>query len=112
LQLENRERQSLLVPGTLAAIAELRRANVLAALEASYLQESYQFLRRLESAVRLMNRVARHDLPDDAAGQGRLAMLLREPSAAQVLTDCEHYRRENRQLFDRFFAHRGIATTS
>jgi glutamate-ammonia-ligase adenylyltransferase len=108
LQLENRHRQSVLVPGTLAAINELRRANVLAAVEASYLQESYQYLRRMESAIRLMNRVARHDLPEDAAGQGRLAMLLREPSAERMLAACEHYRRENRQLFERFFGHRGV----
>lgn len=108
LQLENRHRHSVLVPGTLAAISELRRANVLAAVEASYLQESYQYLRRMESAIRLMNRIARHDLPEDATGQGRLAMLLREPSAEQMLAACEHYRRENRQLFERFFAHRGV----
>lgn len=112
LQLENRHRPSVLVPGTLAAISELRRANILAAVEASYLQESYQFLRRVESAIRLMNRVARHELPEDAAGQGRLAMLLREPSVERMLAACNHYQRENRQLFERFFAHRGVALSN
>lgn len=112
LQLENRHLIHILEPGTLPAIGELRRAGIVSPLEASYLQESYQYLRRVESAIRLMNRIARHDLPDDVAGQGRLAMLLREPHADRVLTACDHYRRENRRLFERFFAERGISSAS
>ena len=52
----------ILVPGTLDAIAALRRAGLLAAEDARHLDRSYRFLRSIESGLRLMNTAARHDL--------------------------------------------------
>ena len=41
------------------------------------------------SRLRLMNTTARHDLPDDAEEQIKLARLLGYPDREKMLIDCE-----------------------
>ncbi|MBC8352142.1 MAG: bifunctional [glutamate--ammonia ligase]-adenylyl-L-tyrosine phosphorylase/[glutamate--ammonia-ligase] adenylyltransferase [Planctomycetes bacterium] len=92
------------VPGTLDAIAVLRRHGYLSDELAEYLSKSYRFLRSIESGLRLMNTTARHDLPDDEHELDKLAYLLGYESARSLLDDCREYTRENRKRFQRTFS--------
>ena len=78
----------LLTPGTLDAIMAIRDSGHLRAEDAEYLSRSYRFLRRTESALRLMNTSARHDLPEDKRELAKLAYLLDYDSDRSLLSDC------------------------
>ena len=85
LQLENcRQHPEVLQPGTLNAIEALSRVGALDADEAHFFSQQYQFLRSVESGLRLMNTTARHDLPDDQVQLQRLAYLLNEPGGTEL----------------------------
>ena len=94
----------VLVPGTLDAIAAIRKHGYLSDEAAEYLSKSYRFLRSIESGLRLMNTTARHDLPDDEHELDKLAYLLGYESAQLLLDDCLEYTRENRKRFQRAFS--------
>jgi glutamate-ammonia-ligase adenylyltransferase len=91
------------VPGTLDAIAALRRPGLLAVDDAQQLDRSYRFLRSIESALRLMNTTARHDLPEDDLELQKLAFLIGCPNAQQLVDDCRQHRQRNRDCFHRLF---------
>jgi len=95
---------AVLVPGTLDALKELRDTGCLAGEEAEFFNESYRFLRSVESGLRLMNTTARHDLPDNDEELAKLAYLLGYESGAALLEKCSHFTRENRRRVQRLFA--------
>ena len=90
-----------MIPGTLSAIAKLKELRLLDPGDADFLIESYSFLRRVESRLRLMNTTARHDLPDSELEINRLTYLMRSESSSRLVEECNSYRRRNRELLDR-----------
>ena len=94
----------VLVPRTVDALAALARVGVLDAGEASYLIESYRFLRGVETGLRLLETPGRHELPEDPALRARLAYLLRWDDPQRLVEACGTYREENRRLFEALVA--------
>lgn len=104
LQLEHASAHpSILVPGTLEAIAALESAGLLPGDEARWWSDAYLFLRRVESGLRLLNTTARHDLPQDAADLRRLAYLL-GLSPERLEGRCYDLMAENRRRFQKWFS--------
>jgi len=95
---------SVLIPGTLDAIAALQTAGYLSDEDASFFSSSYRFLRNIESGLRLMNTTARHDLPDDKFELKKLAYLLDYPSGEALADSCRDFTLQNRNHFNRIFA--------
>jgi len=93
----------VLTPGTLDAIDALRDARRLSLEDAEFLGKSYRFLRSIESGLRLMNTVARHDLPEEPFELKKLAYLLGYDNERVLREDCLGYTTENRVRFNRFF---------
>lgn len=94
---------AVLQPGTLDAIEALHQAGVLSQDDCDYLSRSYRFLRSIEARLRLMNTVARHDLPSDETELGKLAYLLDHSGAEALLQECDGFTQENRQRCQRLF---------
>jgi glutamate-ammonia-ligase adenylyltransferase len=102
LQLEcARGAPAVLVPGTQVALAALAQAGALSADDAQYFAESYRFLRRIESGLRLLNTPARHDLPEDELSLDKLALLLGQPNGATIRDRAIITLAENRRRFER-----------
>ncbi|MCI0358514.1 MAG: hypothetical protein L0211_08530, partial [Planctomycetaceae bacterium] len=102
LQLEHaRASPAILAPGTQAALAALADAGRLTRDDAQYFAESYRFLRRIESGLRLLNTSARHNLPDDSLELDKLALLLGQPNGATVRDRAIITLAENRRRFER-----------
>ncbi|QDV23880.1 Glutamate-ammonia-ligase adenylyltransferase [Aureliella helgolandensis] len=77
LQLANaKTAPQCLVPGTLLAIEQLQAIGALDESTASSMISDYEFLRQIESGIRLMNMSARHELPKTSEELDRLAFLL------------------------------------
>ncbi len=93
----------VLQPGTLDAIEALHQAGVLSQDDCDCLSRSYRFLRSIEARLRLMNTVARHDLPSDEKELGKLAYLLDYAGAEALLRECDRFTQENRQRCQRLF---------
>lgn len=91
----------LIAPGTIDAIERLRRLEILSTDDALRLKDAYNFLRGVESGLRLMNTKARHDLPDEAVELDRLAFGLHLPSASQLIESCRYYREQAREILVR-----------
>ena len=98
-----REFPQILTTGTLDALAALRDAGLITASDAAYFDESYRFLRRVESGLRLMETSARHDLPDQDFELYCLAYLLGIDDPTELKRQFHYYTRENRHRFDRLF---------
>ncbi len=98
----------ILVPGTLQAISRLEQAGLLDKSIADTLKCSYQFLRSIESGIRLMNLSARHELPTEPAELERLAFLLKAENRSSLDGDelvgaCQQARAECRGIFEATF---------
>jgi glutamate-ammonia-ligase adenylyltransferase len=105
LQLEHAHASpAVLIPSTQQALAALAAAGHLSADDAQYFAESYRFLRRIESALRLLNTSARHDLPDDPLELDKLALLLGQPNGATIRDRVIITLAENRRRFERRLA--------
>lgn len=89
------------VPGTIDSLELLRKAGAIAAEDALQLKDAYNFLRGVESGLRLMNSKARHDLPKDPLDLARLAYGLHIPEPTQLQETCDHYRHTVRAIFER-----------
>src|SRR5258708_15249884 len=61
---------------TMAVLDLLAERNLLPRAAAGELADAYVFLRRIEHALQYLDDAQRHDLPEDAADQGRVARLL------------------------------------
>ena len=94
---------SIRVPGTLDAIAALRRGDYLSSDDADYFARSYRFQRSIEARIRLMNATGRHDLPTDSEELAKLAFLLGYRDPRQLEEEALAIFRENRTRFDRVF---------
>lgn len=90
------------VPGTVESIERLRLRKILSSEDAKSLQDGYNFLRSVESGLRLMNTRARHDLPDSELELKRLAYVLRLDSKDQLLDQCQQYRRLHRSILEKW----------
>lgn len=89
------------VPGTIDSLELLRKIGAIPAEEALLLKDAYNFLRGVESGLRLMNSKARHDLPKDPLELARLAYGLHIPDPTQLQETCDHYRQTVRAIFER-----------
>lgn len=85
---------------TLAALAALHTAGILADEEHHFFESSYRFLRMIEGRLQLMNSTARDQLPHDPTELNKLAHLLRYASSEALLCDYEKTTAEIRQRFD------------
>ena len=104
LQLRNaKDHPSVVTPGTIDALSALAHEGCLAADVADSLAASYRHLRSVESAIRLMNTSARHDLPTESGELRRLAFLLRNTNAAQLVESCRVNAADNRRHFELIF---------
>jgi len=101
LQFAN-QHADLIAPGTIDSIERLRRIEAISAHDALRLKDAYNYLRGVESGLRLMNTKARHDLPEDPIDLARLAFGLHVPDEEQLMEACEHYRNEARELLVRY----------
>ena len=68
---------ALTVRPTLEVLAELARKRHLPATAAAELAAAYRFLRRTEHCLQYLDDAQRHDLPEDAADQARIARMMR-----------------------------------
>jgi glutamate-ammonia-ligase adenylyltransferase len=102
----------LLIANTWEAISEFKSAKILEPETATVLSENYQFLRNVESALRLMNTKARHDLPNDQNVLERLALLLGIDSPQTLIDRCRTVRAQNRALFEQLIGPVSIVTPS
>lgn len=94
-------RPQVLMPGTQSALEALAAAGCLDRDDSEYFAESYRFLRRIESALRLLDTPARHDLPDSPLERSKLALLLGQPNGETVLDRTIMTLAENRRRFER-----------
>jgi glutamate-ammonia-ligase adenylyltransferase len=92
----------LIAPGTIDSIERLRRLELMSAEDALRAKDAYNFLRGVESGLRLMNTKARHDLPEQSVDLARLAFGLHIPDAKQLVESCQHYRDQARQLLKKY----------
>jgi glutamate-ammonia-ligase adenylyltransferase len=98
------QRPEVLVPGTQAALAALLASGCLDRDDAQYFAESYRFLRRIESGLRLLNTAARHDLPESDRELDKLALLLGQPNGNTIRDRTIMTLAENRRRFERIMA--------
>jgi len=100
LQLENaRAAPHVLTTNTQDALAALAAADILPRQHGQQLGISYRFLRRVESALRLLNTSARHDLPADPQELGQLALLLGHSNPTRLREECLACMADNRAIF-------------
>ena len=92
---------SVWAPGTVDAINRLVEAKKLEAEIGRSLSSSYQFLRSVESRLRLMNTAARHDLPSQQKQLQKLAYMLEYPDAQTLTQAVEKCRIQVRSDFER-----------
>ena len=91
-------------PNTLAALAALHEERLMTEDHFQKLAESYRTLRGIEGRLRLMSASTGGALPDATDEVAKLAQALRYPDGEALLAECEQLARQNRQLFDDFFA--------
>ncbi len=89
-------------PSTFNLLSRLSEYRIISPEDAKQLRENYDFLRRVESGLRLMNTSARHDIPIDALDRNRLAYVLNLPSSSELIDRIEQCRRSNRELFEKY----------
>jgi glutamate-ammonia-ligase adenylyltransferase len=99
----------VLLPGTLDQLEHLRSVALIGDEDANQLILSYNFLRGVESGIRLMNTAARHDLPDSEHELSRLAYVLQLSSGSELQQKCAALRSANRELYQKYL-HDGVGT--
>ncbi len=118
LQLKySRQEPSVLVPGTLEALAKLQQFGFIDASAGGTLANNYRWLRRVESGLRLMNLAARHELPASHEDLDQLQFLLQNAdrhdwpmdsseghSHHPIVDLCAAVRERNRKIFGEVFA--------
>ena len=102
LQLRHAQRHpQILVPNTQDALHRLVQAGALANDHAAQLGDSYRFLRRVESGLRLLETKARHDLPTAPEPLHQLALLIGHSNPAKLRDQCLAHMAANRAAFQR-----------
>ncbi|HYH34891.1 MAG TPA: bifunctional [glutamine synthetase] adenylyltransferase/[glutamine synthetase]-adenylyl-L-tyrosine phosphorylase, partial [Nocardioides sp.] len=97
--------ESLRLPTTLSALAELTRGGYVGRADGEALTEAYAFLRTLEHRIQLHQLRRTHVVPDDEAALRRLgrSMGYLTDSVAQLEETWQHHRREVRRLHEKLF---------
>ncbi|MEY4566242.1 MAG: Glutamate-ammonia-ligase adenylyltransferase [Planctomycetota bacterium] len=98
-----RHHSSIIIPGTLAALKPLVEIGALTPEHAWLMDEGYRFLRGIESGLRLMNTVARHDFPSEGEELRTLEFLLGIHDNVPIAERCNQIRRQNRLLITELF---------
>jgi glutamate-ammonia-ligase adenylyltransferase len=105
LQLQHAQRHpQVLVSNTQEALLRLAQAGALAKDLAAQLGDSYRFLRRVESGLRLLETKARHDLPTEGEPLHQLALLIGHSNPAKLRDQCLAHMAANRAAFQRLAA--------
>ena len=82
----------------------LRVAGLVEPKDADALKDGYNFLRGVESGLRLMNTLARHDLPISENELSRLAYVLNLKDGDELVQQCEQFRQSHSRLFAKYLA--------
>jgi glutamate-ammonia-ligase adenylyltransferase len=94
---------SIIIPGTLAALNPLVEIGALTPEQSWRMDEGYRFLRGIESGLRLMNTVARHDFPTEGEELRTLEFLLGVHDSVPIAERCHQIRRQNRSMITELF---------
>jgi len=97
---------ALTVRPTLPALAALAQKNLLPAAAAEELSAAYVFLRRVEHGLQYLDDAQRHELPEDAEDQGRLAQMLRFADWPSFRAELDRHRSAVSGHFGNIFAER------
>jgi [glutamine synthetase] adenylyltransferase / [glutamine synthetase]-adenylyl-L-tyrosine phosphorylase len=104
LQLQHaRKVPRLRTPSTLAALAELREAQLLSEEDHRFFDSGYRLLRTIEGRLRLINSTARDNLPQDPTELNKLAHLLNYQSSEALMADFDSVTRQIRTRFEGMF---------
>lgn len=90
--------------GTVDVLDHLRQLGHLSRDEADVLSQSYEFIRRIESRLGLMNLTARHDLPGDLDELNKLAFLSGCRDGQSLADQCRQVMKTTRQQFVKHFS--------
>ena len=97
--------ESIRVPTTLSALAELTAGGYIGREDGQAMREAYAFLRRLEHRIQLYQLRRTHVVPDDEEALRRLGRSLgfvKEP-VKELEKEWRHHRREVRRLHEKLF---------
>jgi glutamate-ammonia-ligase adenylyltransferase len=97
---------ALTVRPTLPALAALAQKNLLPAAAAEELSAAYVFLRRVEHGLQYLDDAQRHDLPEDAEDQARLAQMMRFTDWPSFRAELDRHRSAVTRHFGNIFAER------
>jgi len=97
---------ALTVRPTLPALAALAQKNLLPAAAAEELSAAYVFLRRVEHGLQYLDDAQRHDLPEDAEDQARLAQMMRFAGWPSLRAELDRHRATVTRHFGNIFAER------
>jgi len=86
-------------------LRQLGAIGALTATEASFLQEGYRFLRRVEHHMMLRHRRQSFTLPDEAAARAALARAVGMPDWEAFLAELDRRRGGIREILERLFHH-------
>ena len=95
---------ALTVRPTLAVLGVLAERNQLPQAAAAELSDAYVFLRRVEHALQYLDDAQRHDLPEDAEDQRRVAAMLGFANWPALATELAKHRSAVTRHFDSVFA--------
>jgi glutamate-ammonia-ligase adenylyltransferase len=102
LQLKHaRTEPGVIASGTINALNALEKHGFLDEADATALRAGYEFLRSVESRLRLMNATARHDLPENDLELKKLAFLLRYENSDALTEQCIAVTSDIRSQYDR-----------
>ncbi|WP_253153779.1 [protein-PII] uridylyltransferase family protein [Stieleria tagensis] len=97
------EHPKIFVTGTIEALQQLAKAGVMSSDHSARLINNYRTLRGVEANLRLMNTLARHELPEDESSLRDLAFLMDEPDPTMIGVLVQQARASNRKIFDEIF---------
>lgn len=89
-------------PSTFNLLSRLAENSVIEPKHAAALKMNYDFLRSVESGLRLMNTSARHDLPTQESDLERICYILRISHSQELVDKVARTRQCNRELFERY----------
>jgi glutamate-ammonia-ligase adenylyltransferase len=97
---------ALTVRPTLPALAALAQKNLLPAAAAEELSAAYVLLRRVEHGLQYLDDAQRHELPEDAEDQGRLAQMMHFADWPSFRAELDRHRSAVSGHFGNIFAER------
>ena len=105
LQMSNaRKYPGVLAVGVGESLTGIENAQLLDTKVAASLRKAYASLRAVEARLRLMNTVARHDLPDPGEELEKLAFLMDHDNPQELVNQCKNTMATVRQIFDSTFS--------